>query len=177
MEYGSDEHLDGLSRNALKTEVRWWHDRATEMEGECERLQAENVELQDENARLRSCLSDDAENARMIMAENEKLRERVEMYEGTPQEEYIAYLRDENVDWEERYRELAAQNAKLRELVALMYRDMQGVLDMSTDTVWVDDVGTLMDEMDCHMQAMAELGMPHADYERRMRELGVEVDG
>lgn len=31
----------------------------------------------DENARLRSCLSDDAENARMIMAENEKLRELV----------------------------------------------------------------------------------------------------
>ena len=77
MEYGSDEHLDGLSRNALKTEVRWWHDRATEMEGECERLQAENVRLQDENARLRSCLSDDAENAKMIMGENVKLRELV----------------------------------------------------------------------------------------------------
>ena len=30
--------------------------------------------LEDENARLRSCLSDDAENARMIMGENEKLR-------------------------------------------------------------------------------------------------------
>lgn len=33
--------------------------------------------LLDENARLRSCLSDDAENARMIMAENAKLRELV----------------------------------------------------------------------------------------------------
>lgn len=31
--------------------------------------------LEDENARLRSCLSDDAENARMIMGENAKLRE------------------------------------------------------------------------------------------------------
>lgn len=47
MEYGSDEHLDGLSHNALKTEVRWWHDRATEMEGECERLQAENAKLRE----------------------------------------------------------------------------------------------------------------------------------
>jgi len=47
MEYGSDEHLDGLSRNALKTEVRWWHDRANEMEGECERLQAENDKLRE----------------------------------------------------------------------------------------------------------------------------------
>lgn len=34
-------------------------------------------ELEDENARLRSCLSDDAENARMIMRENAKLRELV----------------------------------------------------------------------------------------------------
>lgn len=32
-------------------------------------------ELQNENARLRSCLSDDAENARMIIGENAKLRE------------------------------------------------------------------------------------------------------
>ena len=38
-------------------------------------LERENDKLQDENARLRSCLSDDAENARMIMGENAKLRE------------------------------------------------------------------------------------------------------
>lgn len=69
----------------------------------------------------------------------------------------------------------AENDARLRELVRDMYRDMQGVLDMSTDTVWVDDIGTLRDEMDCHMQDMAELGMPPADYERRMRELGIEV--
>jgi len=33
------------------------------------------LELEDENARLRSCLSDDAENARQTMGENAKLRE------------------------------------------------------------------------------------------------------
>ena len=33
------------------------------------------VALEDENERLRSCLSDDAENARQIMGENAKLRE------------------------------------------------------------------------------------------------------
>ena len=33
--------------------------------------------LEDENARLRSCLSDDAENAKAIMGENAKLRELV----------------------------------------------------------------------------------------------------
>jgi len=32
-------------------------------------------ELEEENVRLRSCLSDDAENARQIMGENAKLRE------------------------------------------------------------------------------------------------------
>lgn len=37
----------------------------------------ENAKLQDENARFRSCLSDDAENARQIMGENAKLRELV----------------------------------------------------------------------------------------------------
>lgn len=38
-------------------------------------LRAENAKLQEENARLRSCLSDDAENARQIMGENARLRE------------------------------------------------------------------------------------------------------
>jgi len=38
-------------------------------------LRAENAKLQDENARLRSCMSDDAENARQIMGENARLRE------------------------------------------------------------------------------------------------------
>ena len=36
------------------------------------------ADLKAENARLRSCLSDDAETARMIMAENAKLRELAE---------------------------------------------------------------------------------------------------
>ena len=43
-----------------------------------EKAQSENAKLLDENARLRSCLSDDADNARQIMAENAKLRELVE---------------------------------------------------------------------------------------------------
>lgn len=71
--------------------------------------------------------------------------------------------------------DLKTENAKLRELVSQMYNDMQGVLDMSTDTVWVDSIGTLRDRMDYHMQDMAELGMPPADYEKRRRELGIEV--
>lgn len=36
-------------------------------------LERENYELQDENARLRSCLSDDKENAELILGENKDL--------------------------------------------------------------------------------------------------------
>lgn len=72
-------------------------------------------------------------------------------------------------------KDLERENVKLRKLVSQMYRDMQGVLDMSTDTIFVDTIGTLRDVMDLHMQAMAELGMPPMDYEDRMRELGIEV--
>lgn len=43
--------------------------------------------LEDENARLRSCLSDDAENARMIMRENAKLRELVRVMAYCMQQE------------------------------------------------------------------------------------------
>lgn len=42
------------------------------------------VDQQDEIARLRSCLSDDAENARQIMAENAKLRELLKDYLNAP---------------------------------------------------------------------------------------------
>lgn len=65
-------------------------------------LKAENAKLQDENARLRSCLSDDAENARMIMGENAKLQKQA------------ARLFDKTL-------ELATKNAKLQELVEDMW--------------------------------------------------------
>lgn len=45
MEYGTDEHLDGLSRDALKSEVRWWHGRALEMEAENAKLRELLAEL------------------------------------------------------------------------------------------------------------------------------------
>lgn len=70
--------------------------------------------------------------------------------------------------------EMESENARLRELVALMYRNMQGVLDCSTDTVFANDFMTLRDHMDECMDAMAELGMPPRDYESRRRELGLE---
>ena len=44
-EYGTDEHLDGLSLDALKSEVRWWHGRALEMEAENAKLRELLAEL------------------------------------------------------------------------------------------------------------------------------------
>ena len=98
------------------------------------------------------------------------------MAEILEQKQIIERQRKENADWEELHDGLAVENIRMRQLVARMYRDMQGVLDRSTDTVWVDKIATLRDCMDGHMEKMAELGMPPRDYESRRRELGVEAD-
>ena len=104
--------------------------------------------------------------AERLCDENAKLRERVaELEELLP--DSGRWYRAETVE------AYVAEIAKLWELVSQMYCDMQGVLDMSTDTVFVDTISTLRDKMDWYMQAMAELGMPPADYERRMRELSI----
>jgi hypothetical protein len=58
-----EDNSGGMTRRTLC-------DMVAQREAEIEKLR----ELEDENARLRSCLSDDAENARMIMAENAKMR-------------------------------------------------------------------------------------------------------
>jgi len=73
------------------------------------------ADLKDENARLRSCLSDDAENARMIMAENAKLRETLQR-------------RSEQLDgMTEMWVERGVENAKLRELVEDMAAEIRGL--------------------------------------------------
>lgn len=99
-------------------------------------------------------------------------RLRAEIWE---QKQTIEHQRRENVNWGEQYHSLAVENIRIRQLVARMYRDMQGVLDRSTDTVFVDRMTTLRDCMDVYMECMAELGMPPCDYESRRRELGIEV--
>lgn len=70
--------------------------------------------------------------------------------------------------------ELAERVVALEDLAARMYHDMQGVLDMSADTVLVDNFGTLRDAMDRHMYVMRDLGFPPTDYEKRQLELGVD---
>ena len=45
--FGTQEHIEGLSRNALEEDFRWVNDRRMELEGECERLDAENAKLRE----------------------------------------------------------------------------------------------------------------------------------
>lgn len=86
------------------------------------------AELRAENERLRSCLSDATENRRLIMGEykqlreeNERLRQELAIREASEQEKVIDYLSGQSVDWEDRYRALVSDNAKLCELVRDMW--------------------------------------------------------
>ena len=98
-------------------------------------LEDERDKLQDENARLRSCLSDDAENARQIMGESEKLREQVMRLQaelGIPPHDYKdrkRMLEADDRDWcpmqlsgvarcEGPDPALKAENDKLRKLLS-----------------------------------------------------------
>ena len=110
-------------------------------------LYVELDELRDENARLRSCLTDDVENARLIMAENAKLREDLE-----DQEAYDQMLRDRLRQQTELRVKAEAENAKLRELCVKALE-------------WLRWVGGIT----CPPEVPDEF----AD---ELRELGVEVD-
>lgn len=52
-----------------------------------------------------------------LEAENERLKQDVAMCAESEQEKCIAYLRKENIDWEDKYREIAKENTNLREQI------------------------------------------------------------
>ena len=58
--------------------------------------------------------------------ENARLRQELAIRESSEQEKVIEYLRQENVDWEDKYRALAKENAKLWELVSGLEHYSQG---------------------------------------------------
>ena len=95
-----------------------------------------------------------------LCAEVERLRQELAIREASEQEKYIDYLRHENVDWEDKYRSIVAENAKLQELVS----DYSDCLDTA---LWLaSDAGYPV--------------MPARDkflsLEKRKREMGIEVD-
>lgn len=114
MEWGSDEHLDGLGRDALKSEVRWWHGRALEMEAENAKLLKE---LEAEHA-LAETLGHYHEHAQ---AENAKLREDVDRL--------IQAVEDlHDVSLEDRLLQMENENDRLRELVGDMWLELDALV-------------------------------------------------
>lgn len=89
------------------------------------------------------------------MTATDKLREELAIREASEQEKVIEYLRQENIDWEDKYRALAAENAKLLELVRfIIHQCNEGNPRCNECTRWNDG------------ECVALL---------RMRELGVEA--
>lgn len=121
-------------------------DEVKEVEGHIDQLNAEN-------ARLRSCLSDDAENAKLIMAENAKLCAEVERLRG----EYMK-LAQVNIA-------LDSDNTELRNDM----RDMQ---------MFVNENAKLRKLLSSYWKAVHSPVTPNIprDYLKEMRELGIEVD-
>lgn len=81
--FGTPEHVAGLSRKALEEDFRWVNDRRMELEGECERLDAENAKLRDGAYAMRQLYEDELKHA---LAENAKLRELVADMLMSPQD-------------------------------------------------------------------------------------------
>lgn len=120
-------------------------------------------DLKDKNAKLRNevdltkrMYANVSEDLCAEQADNERLRQELAICEESEQEKSIEYLRQENIDWEDRYRALAKENAKLRELV-------RSVLVLQHDSVfkWLD-------------AAMTEVF--GTSFTAQARELGVEVE-
>lgn len=87
-------------------------------------------DLKDKNAKLRNeveltkrMYAKISEDLCSEQADNERLRQELAICEESEQEKSIEYLRQENIDWEDRYRTLANENAKLRELVRELLTD------------------------------------------------------
>ena len=89
-----------------------------------------------------------------LEAENERLRQDVAICSESEQEKCIDYLHKENIDWEDRYRELAKENANLRKLVLQDY-----------------DFVKYLNECEAYPSSK-----DISFHEHQMRELGIEVE-
>lgn len=95
-----------------------------------------------------------------LFAENAKLRQELTLREASEQEKVIEYLRQENVDWEDMYRALKAENAKLREKAVAMLSELRGVVSEG--------------DYDSPSGRYFLLRRDVAAYEDALRELGIE---
>lgn len=80
--------------------------------------------------------------------ENARLRQELAIREASEQEKVIDYLRQENVDWEDKYRALAKDNERLRWLCG----ELSEFLTESEWMIWPE-----------YREAMVELGIEAPD--------------
>ena len=104
--FGTPEHVAGLSRKALEEDFQWVNDRRMELEGECERLDAENAKLREQMERLVTLLRVDCD----IDASWDGLRRF-----------WNIGLTEDGCLMRDRACKAEAENAKLRELVDELY--------------------------------------------------------
>lgn len=78
----------------------------------------------------------------------DELRQELAIREASEQEKYIEYLRQENVDWEDKYRALAKDNERLRWLCG----ELSEFLTESEWMIWPE-----------YREAMVELGIEAPD--------------
>jgi len=78
----------------------------------------------------------------------DELRQELAIREASEQEKYIEYLRQENVDWEDKYRALAKENERLRWLCG----ELSEFLTESEWMIWPE-----------YREAMVELGIEAPD--------------
>ena len=148
--------------------------------------------LKAENERLRSCLSDAAENRRLVMGEykqlreeNERLRQELAIRKESEQEKVIDYLSEQSVDWEYRYRALVSENAKLEKRLAQygLFREAVGdpaveFANLRRELHRVECENEKLRELVCDMWDVALHPQLFGDGSyllRRMRDLGIEV--
>lgn len=140
-----------------------WRDVACKIADE---VDAENAKLRDENARLLSCLTDDAENARQILGESRALRDenaKLREESGKYHDLYVHAITDAEV-WHLQWSAEHQENAKLRELAHLV-----------TDYVSEDQCDGCVAKRACNAGELDMCWIRKAILEK-LRELGVEVD-
>lgn len=80
IEFGSSEHIAGLSREALEQDFAWVVDRKREIEAICDRLDAENADLK---KRLETIyIADPVQHGQHVLNEIDRLRRDLNDYHG-----------------------------------------------------------------------------------------------
>lgn len=191
IEFGSPEYIARLSREALEQDFAWMVDRNHELEGICDRLDAENADLK---KRLETIyIADPDQHGQHVLTAIDQLRRDLSEYHGQlkayndlqthcdRQRERIACL-------EGLYKKVKAENAKLRKELEFERENNEsirrlfdavaprcGTKDCPSLVEYVEQLRELVRCMWDWLLTPAVGGATLHDLQGRMRELGIEV--